>query len=169
MATTYFHYQAEYQLTIYREYRHAVWPDQVEGHLQGKQHRMGRKQAELIGGEVRGRHGLIMFPSDLEVPARVEQPIAELPLFKDGLLCQKDPGSCQYICRDTKGDKMTIKKHWRVEHGWSVGGSRGRLSRRAEGGLDKRLQEAAKQVYCQRFFPGFYGSQYFEVCQPEQA
>ncbi|GME34873.1 uncharacterized protein LTHEOB_12917 [Neofusicoccum parvum] len=63
-----------------------------------------------------------------------------------------------------------MKKHWRVEHGWSVGGgSRGRLSRRTEEGLDKRLQEAVKQVRCQRFFPTFYGSQYFEVCQPEEA
>ncbi|GME39101.1 uncharacterized protein LTHEOB_12917, partial [Neofusicoccum parvum] len=112
---------------------------------------MGRKQAELIGNEVGGWHGLIMFPSELEVPAQVERPIAELPLFEDGLLCQKDPGNCRYICRDTKGDKMTMKKHWRVEHGWSVGGgSRGRLSRRTEEGLDKRLQEA-----------------YFEVCRPE--
>ena len=109
MATAYFYHQPEYRLVICRECRHAVWPDQVEGHLQGKHHRMGRKQAELVSSEVGGWYGLIMFPSELEVPAQVQQPITELPLFKDGLLCQKDPGNCRYICRDTKGDKMTMK------------------------------------------------------------
>lgn len=62
-----------------------------------------------------------------------------------------------------------MKDHWRKEHGWSLGGGKGRLTRRVEERLEERFWEAAKQVHCQRFFPGFHGSQYFEVCQPEQA
>lgn len=56
-----------------------MWPDQVEGHLQGRHHRMRQKLVESIGSEVRVWHGVIAFPSELEVPARVQQPVAELP------------------------------------------------------------------------------------------
>ncbi|KAB2568577.1 hypothetical protein DBV05_g12744 [Lasiodiplodia theobromae] len=55
-----------------------------------------------------------------------------------------------------------MKDHWRKEYGWSLGGGKGRLTRRVEERLEERFWEAAKQVYCQRFFPGFHGSQYFE-------
>ncbi|GME40029.1 uncharacterized protein LTHEOB_12917 [Neofusicoccum parvum] len=119
---------------------------------------MGRKQAELVGSEVRSWYGLVTFSSELEVLARVQQPVAELPLFKDGLLCRKDTGSCQYVCRNEK----MMKEHWYTEHGWSIGGGKGRQSRMVEEGLNKRFQEAVKQVHCQRFFPTFHGSQYFE-------
>ncbi|GME31215.1 uncharacterized protein LTHEOB_12917, partial [Neofusicoccum parvum] len=125
---------------------------------------MGRKQAELVGNEVGGWYGLIISPSELQVPARVQQPIAELPLFEDGLLCQREPGSCQYICRS----KRIMKDHWREEHGWSLRGGKGRLARRVEESLEERFWKAAKRVRCQRFFPTFHGSQYFEVCQPER-
>ncbi|GME37957.1 uncharacterized protein LTHEOB_12917, partial [Neofusicoccum parvum] len=125
---------------------------------------MGRKQAELVGGEVRSWHGLIAFSSELEVPARVQRPVTELPLFKDGLLCRKDASSCQYVCRNEK----MMKEHWYTKHGWSIrGGGKGRQSRMVEEGLKRRFQEAVKQVCCQRFFPTFHGSQYFEVCRPE--
>lgn len=135
MATAYFHYQAEFQLAICKECRHAVWPDRVESHLQGKHHRMSWKQAEPVGSEVRSWQGLVKSPRELRVPARVQQPITELPLFEDRLLCQKDPGSCQHICRG----KKSMKEHWRIEHRWSVGRGRGRLGRRAEERLDERF------------------------------
>ncbi|KAJ9653232.1 hypothetical protein H2201_009163, partial [Coniosporium apollinis] len=32
---------------------------------------------------------------------------------------------------------------------------------------EERVGEAAKRVWCQRFFPGRHGSQYIEVRQPE--
>ncbi|GME30940.1 uncharacterized protein LTHEOB_12917, partial [Neofusicoccum parvum] len=116
---------------------------------------MGRKQAELIGSEVRGWRGLIASPSQLEVLAHQQQqeqeeeeevvvllqPIAELPLFEDGLLCRKDPGS-----------------------GSKKGGGSGKGK---EETAERRFQEMARPVYCQRFFPTFHGSQYFEVCRPE--
>ncbi|KAH7000823.1 hypothetical protein B0J12DRAFT_692848 [Macrophomina phaseolina] len=167
MATVYFSHLVEHRLAVCKECKYAVWPDQVEGHLRGKHHRMGQKQAECISDEIRGWHGLIVFPSELEVPDQVEQPITELPLFEDGLRCQKNPSNCQYICRD----KMTMKKHWRKDHQWSIGGNGkgGGSGKSKDEKIGKRFQEAAKQVYCQRFFPTFQGSQYFEVRRPEQA
>lgn len=44
-------------------------------------HRISRNQAELVDNEVGGWHVLIVFSNELEVPARVQQPIAELLLF----------------------------------------------------------------------------------------
>ncbi|EOD42854.1 putative dna helicase protein [Neofusicoccum parvum UCRNP2] len=35
--------------------------------------------------------------------------------------------------------------------------------------VERRFQEAARPIHCQRFFPSRHGSQYFEVRQPEQA
>lgn len=162
-ATAYFYYQVQYRLVICKECRHAVWPDQVEGHLQGKHHRVGRKQAELIGNEVRDWHGLITSPSELEVPVQVGQPIAELPLHEDGLLCRLEPGKCRYIYRNKKG----IKNHWSREHSWSTLSRKGRSGKSKEDTAERRFQEAARPVRCQRFFPSRHGSQYFEVCQPE--
>lgn len=112
MATAYFYHQAEYQLAICKECRHAVWPDQITSHLEGGHHRLGWKHAESAGDEVRGWNGLIAFLSKLEVPAQVQQPIPELPLFEDRLLCQKDPSNCRYICRNEK----VMKKHWRISY-----------------------------------------------------
>ncbi|EKG08964.1 hypothetical protein MPH_14081, partial [Macrophomina phaseolina MS6] len=166
VSTEYFSHAAEHRLAICKECRHAVWPDQIAAHLQGKHHRLGRKQAEKVADAVRAWPDLIQFPSELEVPVQLSQPITELPLFEDGLLCQLHPDKCRYICRDTK----TLKWHWRKTHQWSVGGSHkgGGSGKTKEGRMGKRFQDAAKQVCCQRFFPSRHGSQYFEVCQPEQ-
>lgn len=135
MAQAYFYHQAEFQLAICKEYGYAVWLNQVKSHLQGKHHRMSRKQAEFISSEVGSWQRLIRSPGELRVPAQMQRPITELLLFKDRLLCQKDPGSCQYICRGNK----SMKEHWRIEHGWSVGRGRGRPGRRAEERLGERF------------------------------
>lgn len=111
-AAEHFYYLGEYRVAVCKECRHAVWPDQVQGHLQGRHHGIGGKDAEAIADEVRQFPGLIRFPGEFEVPAGVDRPIPELPVYADGLICKLQPDRCRYICRNEKA----IKKYWRVEH-----------------------------------------------------
>ncbi len=166
MPHEYFEHLMEYQLAVCRECRHAVWPDEIEGHLQGKHHKLKRKKAQEIADEVRSWPGLIPFASELEVPARIDRPIQQLPLYEDGWLCQLDEVRCQYVCRD----KRTLEWHWSKVHQWSVrSGRRGGSGKAKKEMVERRIKEGAKRVHCQRFFPSRGGSQYFEVRQPEQA
>src|SRR4051812_34506091 len=158
-----FEHLAEHQLAICKECRHAIWPDQIEGHLQGKHHKIDRQKAIIIAERVRQWPGLVRYSSEMEVPVRVERPIKQLPLYQDGLLCQFDPNRCHYVCRDIK----TMKKHWRESHQWSVGEKRGRPSRVREKGVERQVEESYKAVHCQRLFVQGRGSQYFEVRQPD--
>ena len=77
----YFERLVEFPLAICKECRYAVWPDQVEGHLQGGNHKLSRKEAVLVGDGIRSWPGLIQYPSELELPGRVNQPIDQLPLY----------------------------------------------------------------------------------------
>jgi hypothetical protein len=48
----YFEHLAEYSVAVCHECRYAVWPDQIEGHLQ-EQHKVSYKKAKAVGEEVR--------------------------------------------------------------------------------------------------------------------
>ncbi|KAG9382315.1 DUF3505 domain containing protein [Pyrenophora tritici-repentis] len=63
----YFEHVPEHSVAACRECRYAVWPDQIEGHLQ-KQHKVSYKEAEAVGQQVRSWAGLVQYPSELEVP-----------------------------------------------------------------------------------------------------
>lgn len=158
----YFKHLAEHQLAICNECQYAVWPNQIEGHLQ-EQHKVKRKEAEAIGESVRCWSGLIQYPSELELPGQAREPFSELPLYRDGMLCQLEPTRCKHIVRNTN----VLKKHWRIDHHyWSAGKKRGRPSRIQAQSIEAQIQEGYKQVYCQRFFSSRHGSQYFEVQLP---
>ena len=164
-AIEHFHHLSEWQVIVCKECRHAVWPDQAKGHLQGKQHRVPAKQASAIAEEIQRWPGVVRYSSEFEAPARVHQPIPELPLHTDGTMCQLDPARCSYVCRDIK----TMKKHWRVQHGWSVRSSRGGSGLEKKRAVEGRIEQGARKVHCQRFFPQGTHSHYFEVRQPGRA
>ena len=164
-AVEFFHHSVEWQVVICKECRYAIWPDQIKGHLQGKQHRTPGKEAGAIAEEVQQWPGVVRYSSEFEVPIRIDQPITELPLYKDGLMCQLEPGHCSYICRDPK----SIREHWRRQHAWSVRKRRGGSGPDKKAAVRRRLRQGAKTVHCQRFFPSRHGSSYFEVQQPEAA
>jgi hypothetical protein len=161
----YFDHLVEYRLPICKECQHGVWPDQIKGHLQGVNHKLSRKEASLIGEAVRNWAGLIRYPSELEVPNYVNQPISQLPLYKDGLLCTLNLDRCHYVCRGPK----YIKEHWRKAHQWSISARRGGSGRAKGLRIERRFQEGAKSIQCQRFFVSRHGSQYFEVRQAEES
>jgi uncharacterized C2H2 Zn-finger protein len=143
----YFEHLAEYQLSICKECRHAVWPNQIEGHLQ-RVHRISRKHTEAVGEGVRRWPSLIQYPIELEVPSQKIAPIRQLPVYPNGLLCQLDATRCRQVLRSEKA----MKEHWRLAHGYSVGKTRGRLSRVKEQVVQAQVEEGCKRIWCQRFF-----------------
>lgn len=80
--------------------------------MQGRHHRLSIGRAEVIAEEVRGWPGLIRYAGEFEVPAQVDGPIAEVPLYADGLLYRPQPDRCRYVC----WNKVAIKRHWWKEH-----------------------------------------------------
>jgi hypothetical protein len=46
-----------------------------------------RKEADSIADEVRNWPGLIEYASESEVPSQVTEPIYQLPVYEDGLMC----------------------------------------------------------------------------------
>jgi hypothetical protein len=163
IARQYFEHIAEYSVAACRECRYAVWPDQIEGHLQ-EQHKVSRKQADIVGEQIRSWAGLLQYPSKLKVPGGVPRPVAQLAVYTNGLLCQLDLGQCSRIIWSSK----TIKKHWRVDHGWSASSRQGRLSQIQQKSVQVQIEKAYQLVHCQRLFGSRLGSQYFEVQPPSQ-
>jgi superfamily II DNA helicase RecQ len=159
----YFEHLAEYSLAICLECRHSVWPSQIEGHLKTIHH-IGCKQANIISEAVRTWAGLIQYPSELEMPSSVGQPISQLPVYTDGLACQLDPGRCNKILRT----KEALRKHWQQVHDWSIGKRKGRPSATAQMRIHKQFEQSCRAVHCQRFFVQGPGSQYFEVQVPRE-
>ena len=161
-----FHRLHEFPLVVCKECQHAVWPDQIKGHLTSKHHKLPHKDAQRVAEEVQGWTELLQYPGELEVPIIIDRPIAQLPLHDDGFLCQLDPTRCHYICRSEK----SIKEHWRKQHQWSANnGKRGGSVTTRRQIAQRRFNDAAKRVNCQRLFPTNHRSQYFEVRQPEQS
>jgi len=99
----------------------------------------------------------------MQLPDHVDQPIGQLPLYQDGLLCQLDPARCHCIYWGLK----TIKKHWRKAHQWSIASKREGSGQVKGLKVKRQMQEAAKRVQCQQFFSSRQRSQYFEMRQPE--
>ena len=81
-----FDHLAEYALAVCKKCRHGVLPSQIKSHLQ-RAHRVRHKQAKSIADEVSSWARLIEYASELEVPSRIVEPIHQLPVYADGLMC----------------------------------------------------------------------------------
>ena len=156
-ADFFFEHVSNWQVIVCKQCRCAVWPSEVAAHLTNKQHSRTQKLANSIREEVEQWQGVIQYPSGFDVPSFVTEPVQELPLFDDGWQCRLD--ECAYITRETKA----LKKHWRIEHEWSVQQGRGGSGPAKQEAAQRRFEEASKRVKCQRFFRSRAHSQYFEV------
>ena len=92
-ASKFFEHLPEYSLAICRECRYGVLPSHIPNHLQCH-YRVTYKQAESIGEEVSSWANLFQYASQLEVPNKAINPISQLPVHTDGLICQLEPERC---------------------------------------------------------------------------
>jgi superfamily II DNA helicase RecQ len=156
-----FQHLAEYSIAICKDCRHGVLPSHIKSHLQ-RAHKVKDKQAEDIAERVRSWSGLIEYASELQAPSQVIPLISQLPVYRDGLLCQLDAARCCKVLRSAKA----MKKHWQGAHNWSVASKGGRPSQVAQKDIQLRIDEGCRRVHCQRLFIQGPGSQYFEVQLP---
>jgi hypothetical protein len=162
IAGDYFEHLAAYALAVCKECRYGVLPSQIESHLQ-RIHRVSRKEAETAADDIRNWAGLIQYASAVEVPSQIIQPIHQLPVYADGLMCRIDPDYCCQIFRS----KETMRKHWHKMHDWSAARKGGRPSRVEQKKIHDRIGKSCKTVHCQRLLVQGQGSQYFQVHQPD--
>jgi hypothetical protein len=162
MAYQHFHHLAEYRVAVCKKCQYAVWPDQIEGHLQ-EQHKIKRRDASEIGSEVRHWAGVIQYPSEFVPPSQIVAPHPQLPTYSDRLLCQLNPSQCQRVFRSIR----SMKQHWHKDHqGWSAGKKRGQPSRTKEKRLQAQIDQGYARVHCQQLFRSRHRSQYFQVYRP---
>ena len=160
IADEFFTHSVEFALAICKQCRHGVLPSQIASHLQ-RAHSVQRKQAALIAEEVSSWAGLIRYSSEIEVPNQVIEPMHQLPIYTDGLMCQIDPDYCRQIFRSER----VMKNHWREVHNWSPGKRGGRPSQVETKKIRARMSKSYQEVYCQRLLVQGQGSQYFQVYQ----
>lgn len=161
VVNAHFDHLAEYALAVCRECRHGVLPSHIKSHVQ-RAHPPKRKQAKAIAEEIGSWPGLIQYAGELNVPNQIIEPIEQLPVYQDRLMCRLAPDQCRQIFR-TEG---IMKKHWQNIHGWSPAGKGGHPSRVEQKKIQKRFSQHCKKVHCQRLLVQGQGSQYFQVHQP---
>jgi superfamily II DNA or RNA helicase len=164
MASEYFYHIGEWRVIMCRECQVAVWPDQVRSHLQNKQHRLNRKDAEGIQDDIQLWYGIENCRSNFTVPAFVRMPVERLPVYNDGQMCMLEPEKCQYICRSTQG----IRIHLCNVHKWSARNTRGGSGTTKAQTVQHRREKAYRSVRCQRFFAQGPHSHYFEIRETDR-
>lgn len=105
----YFEHVPEWQVEVCKECRHVVWPDQASSHLQNNQHRIARPEAERIVEDLQSWPRIVPDRREFDMPASVDQPIPELPLYPNGFQCQVSlPRTGIYA--GTNGPLRTIRR-----------------------------------------------------------
>jgi hypothetical protein len=145
VAGEYFEHLVEYALAVCRECRHGVLPSHIKSHVQ-RAHPAKWKQSKAIAEEEGNWAGLIQYASELAVPSQVIEPIHQLPVYKDGLMCQVDANHCRRIFRKPEGKR----KHWRDVHSWSAAGKGGHPTQEKQKEIQERISQHCKKVHCQR-------------------
>jgi hypothetical protein len=140
-----------------------VLPSHIESHLQ-RVHRVKQKQAKHIAEKVRGWSGLTEYASEITVPSRLPEPISQLPMYNNGLLCQLDPTRCCMVLRSADA----MRKHWQRAHSWSVANKGSHPSRTVQRDIKSRADKSCRTVHCQRLFVQGQGPLCFKVWQSEE-
>jgi superfamily II DNA helicase RecQ len=158
LAAQFLRFVVNYRLFICVPCQNGVRRQHLRTHFQKQHHLQGedlRTLLEYVDREMRN----ITEPRDEIIPDSVNQPIPDLPVYSDGLLCHIDLRLCGYICRR----EHDMKKHYRQKHQWSQFTHRGRPSSSVRRREAEEGSKPWKEVSCQRVFPAGPGSQYFEV------
>lgn len=94
------------------------------------------------------------------VPTSVMESIIGLPIYTDGILCNRVSG-CGFVARSIK----TIRNHWHAEHQWTSQNVH-RSRQQAHTQAQQDIIQATMAVSCQRAFTHGVGSHYIHVQCP---
>ena len=142
--------------------QYAVVPAHVGKHLRTHHKRLTLQQRRNIISAVDELPILARVPSDVMYPSPSDPPIANLPVYFDGLKCSGvDPCGvpCLYICRTPRG----IREHCEQKHGWVNSQKRGGDARSKQTHAKNKIW--TENHACQRFFKVGIWQHYFEVAR----
>jgi hypothetical protein len=150
---------AEFRVLICQKCQHAVRQSQVKTHLSGTMHRIPSTWAQYIQNIIQQWDYIDEEPEVDSWPHQIDEPIPELPIYKDGILCQQ----CEvYTCRQIR----TMKAHWIEVHNYRVQQGRGRPTHTQAQTIQATINANIRPVSCQRIFAQGPGSHYIHVAQP---
>ncbi|KAJ6126282.1 hypothetical protein N7471_010775 [Penicillium samsonianum] len=150
---------AQFRVLICQKCQYAVRQDHVKTHLSSTMHRIPSPHAEYIQNIVQQWDGIDEEPEVSRWPHQIEEPIPELPVYEDGILCRK----CEvYTCRQIR----TMKAHWIETHHYRVQQGRGRPAPTQAQRIQATISANIRPVLCQRIFTQGPGSHYIHIAQP---
>ena len=156
-AQDFFFVDPQFQALICRKCGCAVRPQQAKAHLTSTVHCIPITWAKHIQGIVQGGWDHIEEPPNVEEwPRQINEPIAGVPVYEDGILCLQ----CQvYTCRELR----TMKAHWVDQHGYRVHPGGGRPTPGQAEAIRTSIERHTRPVSCQRLFTQGPGSHYIRV------
>ena len=136
------------QIIVCRHCQHGVHPKEIITHLQTK-HSMKPRESQPIAQRIAQWQDIIQHPEAVQIPRELDHPIPIIPVYTNGLQCQRDPNQCTTVTTSIKA----MRNHWQEEHGWSQTHQRGvvPVARRAQ--QEAELQQSFRLVAWQKIFP----------------
>lgn len=149
------------RVMICRQCRYGVWPAEVESHLK-HQHQLNYQTVRQMVQAIHQWPGLASNYQDVQIPRVLDEPLPIVPCHSNGMLCRRDPSTCQYLVSSLK----LMRNHWRLAHQWSQHANPGRAAASLEAVPDISIQEGFERVSYQKLFPTRAGSHYIHIRFP---
>jgi len=146
----------EVPIVICKKCQYAVRPTEIIRHLQSTHHQLPLATARQISEAIYRWDGVEACDHWI-VPISVAESIPGLPMYTDGILCNRVSG-CGFVARSIK----TIRNHWHAKHGWISQNVR-RNRKQAHTQAQREIIQATIIVSCQRAFTHGAGSHYIHV------
>lgn len=158
-AHEFFCVNTEFRVLICQKCQCAVRQGQVKTHLSSTMHRIPSTWAEHIQNVIQQWDYIDEEPEVDSWPRQIDEPIPELAIYEDGILCQQ----CEvYTCRQIR----TMKAHWIEAHNYRVQQGRGRPTATQAQTIQATITANTRPVSCQRIFAQGPGSHYIRVAGP---
>ncbi len=158
----YFQIEPQWQVVICKQCKRAIWPEEVNRHLQSAAHRVPITHRNTIQQEICRRSDVIQTPKDWKIVHHVSEPIDGLTQYPTAMRCTAST-ECIYIA--TRMDSM--RQHWSRNHP-GLRGRKGRKGRKVENTY-QRERTWYEPIIAQRFFTHGTGSNFFRVGDIEPA
>jgi hypothetical protein len=150
----------QFRVLICQKCECAVRPAQVQTHLSSTAHRIPSMWVQHIHSAIQQWDDIDKEAQVDNWPRQIDEPIHELPIYKDGITCRLCEG---YTCRQIR----TMKIHWLKVHSYRVYNGSGRPPPTQIQAIQGRIEANSRPVPCQRLFTQGPGSHYIRVVQPD--
>lgn len=144
-----FEVNARHRILICLNCQYAIVPSQSKTHLQVYHKRLSLQQRRDLISKIESTAELARRHEDVVYPEATEAPVANLPVYFDGINCNwsDDTGkTCNYVCRTIH----VMQEHCKRHHGWVNTQKRGGDMRAKKRHVENRIW--VEDQACQRFF-----------------